>query len=100
MATRTHDTRTDCSSAGYYLRQAEAALNITPREKAAHTRKTPIDPNFTAADALRKAASEAKDKAGITVRSRTRMRGIVMRTRLPGGCVLYVVPTAVWQRTA
>jgi hypothetical protein len=36
----------------------------------------------------------------ITVRSRTRIRGIVRRTRLPGGCVLYVVPTAVWQRTA
>lgn len=64
------------------------------------TRKTMIDPDFTAADALRKAASEAKDKAGITVRTRRRIRGIVRRTRLPGGCVLYVVPAAVWQRIA
>jgi hypothetical protein len=64
------------------------------------TRKTMIDHDFTAADALRKAASEAKDKTGITVRTRRRIRGIVRRTRLPGGCVLYLVPTAVWRRAA
>lgn len=48
-----------------------------------------VDPNFTAGDALLKAAKEAQA---------ARVRGIVGHRTLPGGCVLYTVPAVVWQR--